>query len=40
MKEADFSMTVPSFVADAGRYVVNGTRMKGHLIIKSVKCII
>jgi len=40
MKEADFCMTVPSSVADAGRYVVKETRMKGHLIIKSVKCII
>lgn len=33
MKEADFCMIVPSFVADAGRYVVNETIMKGHLII-------
>lgn len=32
-------MTVPSFVADAGGYVVSET-MTGHVIIKSVKCII
>lgn len=40
MKEIDFYMTLPSFVADAGEYVVNETRTKGHVIIKSVKCII
>lgn len=38
MKETDLYMTVP-FVADAGGYVVSET-MTGHVIIKSVKCIV